>query len=158
MSIHEQTPRITTANAQHVATMNAQDSAKSSAVGRRRFRLGVVVGAAVATSTVWLLAHALGANFTLSAASSSITLNLPTVIGFTLWFGGLGWAALALLERYSRKASTIWTRLAVTVLPLSIIPIFVEHATVQTRTALVLIHLTVAAVLIPLMRRTTRAS
>jgi hypothetical protein len=120
---------------------------------RRRRRLIAMLAATLATSVIWLIAHALGADFTLRASGQSVTVGLPAVIGFTLWFAGLGWAALALLERYTRRAATLWTLLASAVFLLSVIPIFAEHATAGTRAALVLIHTSVAVILIPLLRR-----
>jgi hypothetical protein len=121
---------------------------------RRILRVTAMLIAAAATSAVWLLAHAAGASFTLMASGKTLTIGLPAVIGFTLWFSGLGWITLALLERYSGSAAKIWTRLAAGVLLLSLVPIFAEHASAGTRTALLLIHLTVATVLIPVFRHT----
>jgi hypothetical protein len=63
----------------------------------------------------------------------------------------LGWGALALLERVTRHARTVWTGLAVAVLAVSFVPIAVEKATADTKIVLVLIHLVVAAVLIPML-------
>jgi hypothetical protein len=123
---------------------------------RRTLRATAMLIAAAATSVVWLLAHAAGASFTLMASGKTLTIGLPAVIGFTLWFSGLGWITLALLERYSGSAAKTWTRLAAGVLLLSLVPIFAEHASAGTRTALLLIHLTVAAVLIPVFRHTAK--
>jgi Family of unknown function (DUF6069) len=124
-------------------------------VNARRNRLIALFAATIATSLIWLIAHAFGADFTLRASGRSTTVGLPAVVGFTLGFAGLGWAALALLERYTRRAATLWTRLAGGVYLLSLIPIFAEQAGAGTRTALVLIHTSVAAILIPLLRRTS---
>lgn len=123
---------------------------------RRLLRASSVLLAAVASSAVWLLARAAGTDFTLTAAGKSLTIILPMVTGFTLWFGALGWAALALLERYTSTAAKTWTRLASGVLLLSFVPIFAEHANTATRISLVLIHLTVATTLILALRHTTR--
>ena len=125
-------------------------------VRRRSLRAAGMLTAAVATSTVWLIGTGLGATFTLTSSGKSVVINLPAVIGFTLWFAALGWAALALLEHYTRSAATIWTRLAVGVLAVSFAPIFLEHGTAGTRSALVLIHLSVAAIMVPALRYTAR--
>jgi hypothetical protein len=122
----------------------------------RRARLIAIVAATIATSLIWLVGHVLGANFTVQASAKSITIDLPAVIGFTLCFSGSGWATLALLERYTRRPMTTWTLLAGSVYLVSVVPIFAEQATAGTRTALVLIHTSVAAILIPLLRRTAR--
>ena len=124
---------------------------------RRRLRAAAAIGAAVATSAIWLVASALGADFRLTDAAGSVVLNLPTIIGFTLWFAVLGWGSLALLERLTRRrptaARTAWTVLATAVTALSLVPIYLENATTGTEASLTVIHLTVAAILIPALRR-----
>ncbi len=79
--------------------------------------------------------------------------GLPNVIGFTLVFSLLGWGVLALLERYARRARTIWTVLALAVLAISFVPVAYVEATAGTKTILSLMHLALASVLIPLLRR-----
>lgn len=79
--------------------------------------------------------------------------GLPLVIGFTLVLALLGWGALAVLERYIRRARTIWTMIAIAVLMLSFVPILGVEATSGTKSVLSLMHLAVAAVLIPMLRR-----
>jgi hypothetical protein len=123
---------------------------------RRLIRAAAIGSAAVATSAVWAVADALGANFRLSDSQGSVVISLSIVIGFTVVCAALGWIVLAGLERFSRRATSIWTGLAVSVLVLSFVPIFLEHATVGTRAALVLIHLAVAVVLIPVLRHTSK--
>jgi hypothetical protein len=82
---------------------------------------------------------------------------LPVALIFTALFGLLGWGTLALLERFARRrAMAIWTALAIAGALLSIVPIFLEGATTGTRAALTVLHLAVAAVLVPAFRRTNR--
>lgn len=127
---------------------------------RRRLRAAAAGVAAVATSAVALVASALGADFRLTDSGGTVVLGLPTIIAFTLVFAALGWASLALLERFTRRrpaaARTAWTALAAAVTALSLAPIYLEHATTGTKISLTVIHLTVAAVLIPAFRRSTR--
>jgi hypothetical protein len=120
---------------------------------RRRTRAAVVGGAVLATGVVWLAADALGADFTLTDYTGTATIGLPVVAVFTLIFGLLGWGTLATLERWTRHATTGWRWLATAVALLSLAPVFAEHATTGTKAALTLIHLTVAAVLIPCLPR-----
>jgi hypothetical protein len=124
----------------------------------RRLRAAAVGAAVLATSQVWLAAHALGTNFRLADSQGVAVVDLPLTIGFTIIFSLLGWGTLALLEHYTRRARTIWSLLATAVLLLSIVPIFLEEATSGTKIALSLIHLAVAAVLIPMLRRATPKS
>lgn len=122
---------------------------------RRRGRAAAALGAALATSTVWLVGHTLGVDYVLRDSMGEATISLPVVIVFTLVFGLLGWASLALLERFTRHARTAWTALAAAVALLSLLPLLPEHATAGTKVTLSLVHLTVAAVLVPVLRRTT---
>jgi hypothetical protein len=128
------------------------------ATSGRPVRLIALLAATITTTIIWLIAHALGVDFTLRASGKSTTVDLPAVIGFTLGIAAIGWAALAVLERYTRRAATIWTRVAGGVFVLSLIPIFAEQAAAGTRTTLVLMHVSVAAILVPLLRRSARAT
>jgi hypothetical protein len=78
-------------------------------------------------------------------------MTLVQACGFTLQIGLVGWVVLALLERFTRRARAIWSTLAVIVLALSFAPIWLVGATTGTRAALVVLHIAVAAVLVPLM-------
>jgi hypothetical protein len=133
-----------------------QQTARSGVSARRRPVRAIAVGGAVlAASLLWLAARALGVTFRVDPhhGHPPQVLSLPLIIGFTLFFCLLGWASLALLERLTRSATTIWTALAVLVLLLSFVPIISVSASVGTKTALSLIHCSIAAVLIPAMRR-----
>lgn len=81
--------------------------------------------------------------------------GLPAVIGFTLVSSLLGWGALVLLEKRIRRAGTIWTALAITVLLLSLGLVLAAEAPRATKTVLSLMHITGAAVLILMLRRGT---
>lgn len=127
---------------------------------RRRLRAAAAGLAAVATSATWLGASATGVDFRLTDATGSVVLGLPIIIAFTLWFAALGWISLALLERVTRRrpgaARTAWTVLAAAFTALSLVPIYLETATAGTKASLTVVHLAVAAVLIPLYRRSAR--
>ena len=125
----------------------------TSATQRRLRRAGSVLAAAAAAGVVSLVGSAAGVDFLLSDSTGAVVISLPIVLLFATAFGLLGWAALAVLERFTGKARAIWTGLAVAVLVLSLPPIFPEDATVATKIGLVLVHGAVAAVLIPLLRR-----
>jgi hypothetical protein len=139
------------------ATTTTAQSATRSAASQRRIRRGTaVVGASAANALLWGAAAALGVDFRLADSAGSGVITLPVAVVFTAVFGLLGWGSLALLERFTRHARTIWTALAVAVALLSIVPIFLEQATSGTRAALTVLHLAVAVVLVPAFRRTTR--
>ncbi|MDT7709109.1 MAG: hypothetical protein QOG20_4716, partial [Pseudonocardiales bacterium] len=100
--------------------------ARTASVARPRralVRAGAVLGAVVVTSLVRVVAAASGTDFLLSDPAGSVVISLPIVARFTAIFGLLGWGSLALLERFTRRARSIWTALAVAVTVLSLVPI-----------------------------------
>lgn len=125
---------------------------------RRRQRAQAVGVAVAASSALYLGARAAGTDFALTAPGTTEPhpLILPEIVAFALVFGLLGWSSLALLERLTRHAKTVWSVLAATVLVASFIPVFVERATVDTRIMLCLIHVAVALALFPMLRHRAR--
>jgi hypothetical protein len=64
---------------------------------------------------------------------------------------------LALLEHRNDRGRTVWTAIATVVVVLSLILPLTAGTTVSTKAALALMHVSVAAVLIPALRRTGSA-
>jgi threonine/homoserine/homoserine lactone efflux protein len=145
----------TNISARPAAAVGERSRPARPAVRRRNSRAGAVVAAAGAASVIYLVASGAGVPFELTdpGKTQPMHLALVTIAGVAGFFALAGWAALALLERYSRRASRIWSILAGTVLLLSCVPIGVEHATPATKITLALIHTTVAATLVPMLRR-----
>lgn len=127
----------------------------TAAGGRRRTRVLAVGGAVLAAVLLGLAAAVLGIELRMDMRNGQppMVVGLPLVAGFSLAFALLGWGVLAVLERFSERAATIWTWLAVIVLLVSFVPILSAEATAGARTVLAAMHLAVAAVLIPLLRR-----
>lgn len=115
-------------------------------------RAAAVVGAAAVNAVLWGVASAFGVDFVLSDSTGTAVITLPVAVIATAVFGLLGWGSLALLERFTRHARVVWVWLAVAVAALSVVPIFLEQATVGTQIALTVLHLVVPAVLIPAFR------
>lgn len=138
------------------ATITTPRVSPTTATRPRRTRGIAVAAAVVATGAIYAAARALGTDFKLTDPGKTAThqLILPEIAVFTVVFALLGWAALALLERFTRRAIAIWTALAGTVLLLSLLPIALEQATGSTKIMLIIIHATVAAVLVPAFRLT----
>jgi uncharacterized membrane protein len=126
-----------------------------SANRRRLGRAATVVGAAVVTTAVFLAARAAGADFTITDPGEGkvphtfVAAEIATV---TVVFGLLGWLTLAALERWSRRAHRIWVTLALVVVLLSLVPIWIERATTETRLGLAVVHIVVGLALLPLLR------
>jgi hypothetical protein len=78
----------------------------------------------------------------------------PIAVAATALVAGLlGWAALALLERFTRRARVIWTALATVVLAVSLLgPL--NGIDTTTKTALLGLHMVVGVVLIVGLPRT----
>jgi hypothetical protein len=121
---------------------------------RRRARAAAVGGAVLATGALYLAGRAAGTDFMLTdpGTGESAPLTLVQAGGFAMQIGLAGWIVLALLERFTRRAKAIWTTLAVVVLALSFVPVWYMQATALTRVFLVIMHVAVAAALLPMPR------
>ena len=113
-----------------------------------------VVGAVLAAAAVWTIAvPLLGVHLLIRFGSGAPqSIGLDYVIGATVVTSLLGWAALALLERRTQRARQVWTAIAVAVVLVSLTLPLIAGTTVATRVALALMHVAVAAVLIPTLR------
>ena len=128
----------------------------STGVGKRRAL--AVVGAALAPTTVWLLAQATGIELeVIMAGQPPMVISLPFVVATALAASLAGWAALALLQRMTGHARALWTGLAIAALLASFGPVAIAEATAETRTLLALMHVIVATVLILGLRGTVPA-
>ncbi|TMR89005.1 hypothetical protein EJK15_63060 [Nonomuraea basaltis] len=78
---------------------------------------------------------------------------MAQVAGFSLSLSLLAWGVLAALEKYAKHGKTIWRILALTALAASLLPIIGVEASAGTKIALSLMHVAVAAVLVPLLPR-----
>lgn len=118
---------------------------------RRRRRLGVTALAVLAPLLVWVIADPL-AGHSLRITDGEETLDIGAVpVAFVgLLASLLGWGLLAVLERFTaRRARTIWTVVAGAVLLLSFLPLTGGGMDGGTRFSLAVMHVAVAAVLIP---------
>ncbi|RRS00103.1 DUF6069 family protein [Glycomyces terrestris] len=120
-----------------------------------RPRLIALVAAAVAAGLTAVIAAAAGVE--MRAANPG---QEPIEVGFaagavmTLLAGGLGWIARAVLDRFApRKAVLVWLIGAAAVFAVEMVPPFYTEATTGTRIVLILMHVVVAAVLVPVFGR-----
>ena len=125
----------------------------SAHVGRNRI-LGVA-GATLAAVAVWaievpLLGIRLLTQFGNTAPQD---VGIAAVVVSSLAGSLAGWGLLALLERRFARARTIWTAIAIAVLLVSFSLPISAGTTTTTRVSLAMMHLAVAAVLIPTLRR-----
>jgi hypothetical protein len=123
---------------------------ESAARARRRARRATMVAAAAATTAAgWLAGRLAHIDYMIGTPLGTRSITLAQVSVATAIFGLAGWAVYGLLERYTSRARPLWITIAVVLLALSIAPIFVLRAGIDTRLALTGLHCLAGAVLIP---------
>jgi hypothetical protein len=128
----------------------------------RRARALAVIAATLAALAVWVITDPLlGIDLTGTTRPGSqelMSITPALVAGASLAVALAGWALLALLERFTARARTIWTAVALLVALLSLAgPLSILASTEANVLALALMHLAVAAVLIPMLAGTSPA-
>ena len=125
---------------------------------RLRDRVLVIAAAIVVALIAWAIARLLiGDPLRVESGDGegTVTIGPGPVIFVTLIGGLLGWAALALLERFTGQARRIWLILAVIALAFSMLGVLQAIGT-GTTIALITLHIVVGLVLIAGMLRTVR--
>jgi hypothetical protein len=121
----------------------------SRAVVRRRRAL-TVAGATAAAMAVWLVARAAGTEPTVTMRGQApMVIGLPIVVVTALAASLAGWIAVSALERLIRQPRPWWPAVALAALAASFLPILSGQADGATRITLTMLHIAVAAVLIP---------
>lgn len=107
--------------------------------------------AVLAPVLVWLVADpVLGHRLRIVDGEQTLDIGAVPVAVVALLASLSGWGTLAALERFgARRAHAVWTGVATTVLVMSCLPLIGDGMDGATRGALALMHLAVAAVLIP---------
>ncbi len=144
------------------APRGATTSAPSAARTDHRLRALGVLAAVLAPLLIWLVAvPVLGADLVVTDSSrqppTQFEVGPGAIVTFALGPALLGWGVLALLERFTRRARTVWTALATVLLVLSFVPLLGPMSG-ATRLTLALLHLAVGAALIPAFYRSVRTS
>ncbi|MGW3608068.1 DUF6069 family protein [Micromonospora sp. NPDC005161] len=112
----------------------------------------LAVGTAlVATTLLWTAAQIVDIEMRVDPGNGQppLVVSLPLTATVTLAVSLLAWGVRALLERLTRRAAVVWTVLAVIVLLASLLPPLGVEATGAAKAILMLMHVAVAAVLIP---------
>jgi len=124
-----------------------------------RTRALSVAGAVLAAAGVWVVAvPLLGAHLLVRfGAGVPETVGIGLVVGATLVASVCAWGLLALLERRTPRARTIWTGVAGVVLLVSLSLPLTAGIALSTKATLALMHVTAASVLIPSLRRSSSA-
>jgi hypothetical protein len=133
----------------------SNEHVRSASAHVRRNRILGVAGATLAAVAVWaievpLLGIQLQTQFG-NAAPQGV--GIGAVVVSSLVGSLAGWGLLAILERRYARARTIWTGIAIAALLASFSLPVSAGTTTTTKVALAMMHLAVAAVLIPTLRR-----
>ena len=116
-------------------------------------------GAALAGAVAWIVeVPLLGIHLNVRFGTGHIqTIAAGQVIGVSLAASLLGWLLLAVLERRTPHARPVRITIALVVLAASLALPLAAATTTSAVVALIVMHLTVAAAVIPAMARTARA-
>ncbi|MBQ1039107.1 DUF6069 family protein [Micromonospora sp. C81] len=127
----------------------------TSTLRRRALAVGVAV---VACLAIWSIGALAGVDYTVESPGQPATvIGAGAIFVVALGAALLGWAALALLERFApRAARPVWISLAVAVTLLSLVPLVGVEATGGAKLILGATHVAVAVALIALLPRPRR--
>ncbi|MFC5752460.1 DUF6069 family protein [Actinomadura rugatobispora] len=136
--------------------MVAERSRTAGTGARRRGRVIAVAATVLAAVLVWLVAVAAGQDLVVAQPGREAQeVDVVPVLLFSLVPSLLGWALLAALERFAAaRALVVWTAAALVVLLVSFVPLLQVEAAGSTKATLALLHVVVAAVLVPGFWRT----
>ncbi|HEY1093096.1 MAG TPA: DUF6069 family protein [Glycomyces sp.] len=120
-----------------------------------RARLIALGVALAATMLAWVVANAAGVELRASQpGQDAVPIGLVNVAASVVLFGGLGWLARVILDRFAkRRAVLIWRIGAAAVFLLEVFPVVLTEATWGTKVFLAILHVIVAVVLIPVLGR-----
>lgn len=124
-------------------------------------RGGAVAAGALAALVVWGVEVEVIGGVRQPAFGDGPSQQLPaaTVVAVSLVAGLFAWAALAATERFSRRGRRVWLTIVAAGLLASLAgPLSGTGVQGGDRVALLLLHLTVAAVVVPLLYRTAASS
>lgn len=142
-----------------MATSIAKGDTAPSFARRGLTRALSVAGATIAAVATWVAAvPVLGTQLLVRFGSGAPQpIGIGFVVGLGLVGSLLGWGLLAVLERLTSRARAVWTAVAVVVLLVSFSLPITAATTNSTLAGLAAMHLAVAAVLIPALRRSSPA-
>ncbi len=124
-----------------------------------RARALSAAAAALAAALAWIVeVPGLGIKLNVRFGAGHIeTIAVGQVIGVTVAASLLGWLLLVVLERRTAHARVLWTAIALAALAASLALPLAAASTTSAVIGLIVMHLTVGAVVIPVMGRTARS-
>ncbi len=139
-----------------------QDRQRDPKAGRTRAL--VAAGGALAAAAAWIVeVPVLGIGLSIRfggghqpGGSHIQTIGAAQVIGVSLAAALLGWLLLTIIEKRTPHARRAWTGLALTALAASLALPLIAATTIAATAGLIVLHVAVAAVVIPGLARTSR--
>jgi len=125
-----------------------------------RARALCAAGGALAAALAWTVeVPLLGIHLNFRFGAGHIqTVAVGQVIGVAVVAALLGWLLLTLLERRTPHARLFWTTIALAALAASLALPVAAATTTSAAAGLIVMHMTVGAIVIPAMARTTEKS
>lgn len=141
-----------------MAMTTTMESAAPTVARTTRIRALAVIGAAIAAVVIWAIAVPLLGVHLLVRFGTSVpqSVGIDYVIGGTLIGSLVGWGLLAFLERRTARARSIWTAVAAVAVLVSLGLPLSAGVSASTKLTLAVMHVAVAAVVIPVMRSGSR--
>ena len=127
-------------------------------VKQGRARALCAAAGALAAALAWIVeVPLLGIHLNVRFGGGHIqTITVGQVIGVAVAASLLGWLLLALLERRTPRARTLWTAIALAALAASLALPLATATTSSAVAGLIVMHLSVGSVVIPALARTAR--
>jgi hypothetical protein len=119
-------------------------------------RAAVIVCAIVINLCIRNVGLSAGADFIVLDQGDLTHVTYGAVAFTTILFTGAGLVVLAVLERVISHAKVIWILGALALLALTALPIVASHGSLVTKVFLGIINTATVALVVPVMRRTTR--
>jgi hypothetical protein len=143
-----------------MASTTTREYTTAAATRLARTRALSIGGAVIAAVAVWVIAvPLLGLHLVVRFGDGAPeTVGVDFVVGASLIASLVGWGLLAMLERRTSRARTIWTAVAIAVLLVSLSLPLTAGTTASTKAVLAMMHVAAAAVLIPGLRGDLRRS
>lgn len=116
-------------------------------VGRTARRVIVIAAAVVGNGLAWVAGRHAHVDYIVQTPLGAREITMSLVVTATLVSGLAGWTVFSLLERHTRNTGRAWIALAALVLALSILPIFVLRAHLDTKLTLTALHCIAAVIL-----------
>lgn len=116
---------------------------------RRLRRAGTLAAASIAASAIWVVAVPVaGFKIDVHFGTSTRAVGLASILIVPLIAGGAGWALLAILERMTARARSIWTILGWSILVLSVLGPLCLGVGASSAVTLITMHIAVGVTLI----------